>query len=46
MEKITQEDTIQICNQFNKLNQTDSGTITLLDLMQTSTGDLYTAISV
>ncbi|EFH39664.1 hypothetical protein ARALYDRAFT_916796 [Arabidopsis lyrata subsp. lyrata] len=40
------KDTIQICNQFNKLDQTDSGTITLLDLMQTSTGDLSTAISV
>ncbi|CAL9241641.1 unnamed protein product, partial [Arabidopsis halleri] len=46
MEKITQEDIIQICNQFNKLDQTDSGTITLLDLMQTSTGDLSTATTV
>ncbi|KAG7536194.1 Potassium channel domain [Arabidopsis suecica] len=46
MEKITQEDIIQICNQFHKLDQTDSGTITLLDLMQTSTGDLSTATSV
>ncbi|KAG7532481.1 Potassium channel domain [Arabidopsis thaliana x Arabidopsis arenosa] len=46
MEKITQEDIIQICNQFHKLDQTDSGTITLVDLMQSSTGDLSTAISV
>ncbi|CAD5334124.1 unnamed protein product [Arabidopsis thaliana] len=32
MEKITQEDFIQICNQFDKLDRTQSGRITLVDL--------------
>ncbi|VVB08148.1 unnamed protein product [Arabis nemorensis] len=45
MEKIKDKDINPIANQFDKLDQTNSGRITLLDLLETSTNDLYTATS-
>ncbi|XP_010445792.1 PREDICTED: two-pore potassium channel 2-like [Camelina sativa] len=46
MEKITDKDINPIGNQFDKLDRTNSGRITLLDLLETSTDDLSTATSV
>ncbi|CAH2046211.1 unnamed protein product [Thlaspi arvense] len=46
MEKITDKDINQIGNQFDKLDRTNSGRITLLDLLETSSNDLSTATSV
>ncbi|XP_010441591.1 PREDICTED: two-pore potassium channel 2-like [Camelina sativa] len=36
MEKITQEDMLLICNQFDKFDRTNKGRITLVDLLDTS----------
>jgi potassium channel subfamily K len=46
MEKIFDKDINPIANQFDKLDRTNSGRITLLDLLETSTNDLTTATSV
>lgn len=46
MEKIFDKDINPIANQFDKLDRTNSGRITLLDLLETSTNDLSTAASV
>lgn len=46
MEKITDMDIIPIAKQFDKLDQTNSGRITLSDLLETSANDLSTATSV
>ncbi|KAG7536193.1 Potassium channel domain [Arabidopsis suecica] len=46
MEKITDKDINPIGFQFDKLDRTNSGRITLLDLLETSTDDLSTATSI
>ncbi|VVB08149.1 unnamed protein product [Arabis nemorensis] len=46
MGKITGMDIIPITNQFDKLDQTNSGRITLLDLLETNAKDLSTTTSV
>lgn len=46
MEKITDKDIDPIGNQFHRLDKTNSGRITLLDLLETSTNELPTATSV
>ncbi|CAL9241639.1 unnamed protein product [Arabidopsis halleri] len=46
MDKITDKDINPIGFQFDKLDRTNSGRITLLDLLETSTDDLATATSI
>ncbi|KAF3565142.1 hypothetical protein DY000_02013515 [Brassica cretica] len=46
MEKITDKDIDPIGNQFDRLDKTNSGRITLLDLLETSTNELPSATSV
>ncbi|KAG2302188.1 hypothetical protein Bca4012_060506 [Brassica carinata] len=46
MEKITDKDIDPIGNQFDRLDKTNSGRITLLDLLETSTNELPTVTSV
>lgn len=46
MDKITEKDINPIGFQFDKLDRTNSGRITLLDLLESSTKDLPTATSI
>ncbi|CAH8363698.1 unnamed protein product [Eruca vesicaria subsp. sativa] len=46
MEKITDKDIDPIGNQFDRLDKTNSGRITLLDLLETSTNELPSVASV